>query len=524
MTSPVRTILLFKTEGSSDKFYGLTITPDGDLFRLNYMNGPRGGSMKTKPKLADAVPLAVAQKEFDKVMKAKMKDGYTESESGLSYTNSPDAGRVSGYRPMLPADLPKTEPQATLKHLLDSDDWALQEKKDGENRILIINNAVVRGTNKNGLFVNIPDSWSAFGTLGDCVLCGEQIGETYYAFDLIDPAGLDFSERYEKLAQLLQKAPALPGISLVSSIEGSAKKREAFNRIDQLKGEGVVFKRLYAPFEEGKNSNTIRHKFWESMTCLVLDVNTQRSVAVGARDADGQMVPLGNVTIPSNQPIPTKGERVEVRYLYQHEKGALCQPTYLGARSDVAFEAVSMDQITRIKRKGEPVDLDDDTLSVQARQALAREEFAHNLASLKHFLPKNQRQAIQELSSGEEGQFYMDKAQELAERIRQMPQSYDTNGQGLKAVAHMRYFIGGCEWLITEKDRGSSADPKQGVQHQAFGAADLGYGPELGYISIEELIQNNVEMDFYFEPQTLEAYADQQKANPLSNEQPASWG
>ena len=83
MTSPVRTILLFKTEGSSYKFYGLTITPDGDLFRLNYMNGPRGGSMKTKPKLADAVPLAVAQKEFDKVMKAGVDGIFTNRAAEL---------------------------------------------------------------------------------------------------------------------------------------------------------------------------------------------------------------------------------------------------------------------------------------------------------------------------------------------------------------------------------------------------------------------------------------------------------
>jgi hypothetical protein len=33
--------------------------------------------------------------------------------------------------------------------------------------------------------------------------------------------------------------------------------------------------------------------------------------------------------------------------------------------------------------------------------------------------------------------------------------------------------------------------------------ADLGYGAELGYISIEELIKNSVEIDLHWKPITL---------------------
>ena len=40
----------------------------------------------------------------------------------------------------------------------------------------------------------------------------------------------------------------------------------------------------------------------------------------------------------------------------------------------------------------------------------------------------------------------------------------------------------------------------QNVQLQAYGLVNLGYGGELGYISIDELIGNNVELDLYFEP------------------------
>jgi len=42
-----------------------------------------------------------------------------------------------------------------------------------------------------------------------------------------------------------------------------------------------------------------------------------------------------------------------------------------------------------------------------------------------------------------------------------------------------------------------SGDP---AQHQAFGLASMGDDPELGYISICELIELGVELDLYFTP------------------------
>jgi hypothetical protein len=64
------------------------------------------------------------------------------------------------------------------------------------------------------------------------------------------------------------------------------------------------------------------------------------------------------------------------------------------------------------------------------------------------------------------------------------------------------YSIGNCNWYITEKD-------SEKEQVQAFGLADLGYGPEYGYISIEELLENGVMLDFHYESRTV---AEQMKA------------
>ena len=80
-----------------------------------------------------------------------------------------------------------------------------------------------------------------------------------------------------------------------------------------------------------------------------------------------------------------------------------------------------------------------------------------------------------------------------------MPQTYEQDGMGEQAIAHLHYFTSGCDWYITERD----SDPDGEGQIQAFGSANLGYGPELGYISIKELLENGAELDLYFTPCTL---------------------
>ena len=86
---------------------------------------------------------------------------------------------------------------------------------------------------------------------------------------------------------------------------------------------------------------------------------------------------------------------------------------------------------------------------------------------------------------------------EYGERIKAMPKTYEQDGLGDQAVAYLHYFSPAVDWYITEKD---AETPEEPGQHQAFGLADLGHGAELGYISIVELLENDVELDLYFKP------------------------
>ncbi|NLT68044.1 MAG: DUF2958 domain-containing protein [Acidobacteria bacterium] len=118
------------------------------------------------------------------------------------------------------------------------------------------------------------------------------------------------------------------------------------------------------------------------------------------------------------------------------------------------------------------------------------------LNELTGFIGRSQGEALRVLLRGEEGQFFIDKICELRDLVARMPKTYEQEGRGDGAVIYLHYFIGSCDWYITEKDTEED-------QLQAFGIADLGCGPEYGYISIQELLENNVELDIHYSPRTV---------------------
>lgn len=138
-------------------------------------------------------------------------------------------------------------------------------------------------------------------------------------------------------------------------------------------------------------------------------------------------------------------------------------------------------------------------------------EASKSLAStdgfFRHWMPYVQRVTLTQLLMGEEARYFADLLTKLKARIEAMPKSYETDGQGDDAVAHLHYFKGTVDAWITEKDAGGPDDEQQGAQIQAFGKVNL-YGTgvkdaELGYISIEELIETDVELDLYWTPKPL---------------------
>lgn len=158
----------------------------------------------------------------------------------------------------------------------------------------------------------------------------------------------------------------LNAIASVETFYGAVDKRAAFARIERMNGEGVVFKRrdmLYASGRPNGGGPARKFKFKESSTviCLGDSADGRRSIRLGLLSSEGDMVNVGKVTVPPNQPVTKLGDLVEVRYLYWYENGSLFQAVLLGIRDDQNRSDCTFAQVKRIKTKAD-IDIEDDNL------------------------------------------------------------------------------------------------------------------------------------------------------------------
>ncbi len=123
---------------------------------------------------------------------------------------------------------------------------------------------------------------------------------------------------------------------------------------------------------------------------------------------------------------------------------------------------------------------------------------SQDMRTIRGFLGDRQAQAIADGCRGEERQFFYEKLDELARIVKAMPKSYETDGQGDDAIAHLHYFTAEWGWYITEKD----GDPDGQGQIQAYGMVD-GWERERGYVSIKEITRAGAELDLHWEPISL---------------------
>ena len=127
---------------------------------------------------------------------------------------------------------------------------------------------------------------------------------------------------------------------------------------------------------------------------------------------------------------------------------------------------------------------------------VSRKEVLEAVKEIRSIVPHRQLHVLGDLVRGPEGDFFASRLKELAHTFATMPRIYDQDGKGDDAVVFLHLFVGGCDWWITERDTSDE-------QLQAFGLVDLGHGPELGYISIDELLGTAAEIDLHWQPKTI---------------------
>lgn len=349
-----RKITLYYKEGNSDKVYHIQLNEFGGGYTVTFSYGRRGSAMKDGTKTVEPVALDKAEKIYVQLVAEKQAKGYTPGKDGTPFHGS-SSMEDSEIRCQLLNELSELDTAGKL----NDHHYCVQEKFDGERRLIKRVDGVVRGINRKGLYVVLSDRLAdaaASIQVGDYTIDGEHVGDNFHVFDILshpmkgDVQSLPYSERLQLLSELL---PTLhspeSSLRLVRTVFAPHAKQVLFLDVRNRNGEGVVFKDIRAPYSPGRPSTggaALKFKFTASCSVLVGKVNTgKRSVAVTALDNSGRAVDLGNVTIPTNHPIPAIGQVVEVRYLYAYRDGSLYQPVFLGARTDIDISDCSLSQL-----------------------------------------------------------------------------------------------------------------------------------------------------------------------------------
>ncbi len=332
-------VTLYYRDHSSDKIYHTEMVELNDGFGVNFAFGRRGSTLQTGTKTHAPVTFDEAKKIYDKLVREKTQKGYTPGANGTPYSGTDNAQRSTGILPQLlnPVDEANAE-----KLIADSTHW-MQQKMDGKRVIIQVGDKIV-GINRKGLTIGLPESivTSAAQIGTPCIIDGEAIGDTFYAFDLLSLNSKDYRAspyraRYEALVRLV--GDGVGSIEIVETFALATDKRAAFERLKRANAEGVVFKNPAAPYTPGRPASggpQLKYKFVTTGTFIVAGVNAgKRSVGLEALSDSGRSVYVGNVTVPANHKMPAIGTIAEIRFLYAFREGCLYQPCFLGVRDDI---------------------------------------------------------------------------------------------------------------------------------------------------------------------------------------------
>lgn len=331
-------ISLYNREAGSDKVYTLWLEKKGNLYTVQAQWGRRGGPQQTGAKTSSPVGLEKAKAAYEKVLKEKKAKGYHEGEDAPACSQV-EGAQDTGLRPMLLTDLSGEDP----RRFIADPDWGAQQKMNGK-RIMIrvmqdpekIGYKVV-GSNRRGLECPIPkavaEELGGVGFLGE--FDGELIGDTYHVFDMLtNSIGADFKNesctfRSERL-RLRLNGQKFKNIRLVPLVVEEAEKRALYKKLVKENQEGIVFKRLDAPYEPGRRENVakaiaVKIKFYAEVAAYVIGWTDKQSIEVGLRSG-AKIVSVGKVTVPTKYVGQIEEDSiVRVRYLYATSKDQLFQ-------------------------------------------------------------------------------------------------------------------------------------------------------------------------------------------------------
>lgn len=344
--TPNQSSHFFFKDARSDKEYIVNLDAVDGGFMVNCHYGPRGGTLSLAKKTKTPVVYEAALKVYEACLKERLKKRYVLGGPGAAIICPELAGRDTGLYPQLLNII--TEQQ--LLDCINDPAWCLQQKHDGHRRGMGLTSADRFSSNRKGLAVPFPQEVSlAFDAIADLfplTVDGELMGTAYVIFDVRviggeDVSGMSCCDRLLRM-ETIKTALMAANVECVQVVEtaySTADKLALLARMKHDKQEGVVAKRLSAPYVEGKPASMgdqLKFPFRKDVTVIVISHHaTKRSIGLGLLDEQGTVINVGNCSIPANASIPHIDDLVDINYLHAYKGGSIYQPIYKGVRDDI---------------------------------------------------------------------------------------------------------------------------------------------------------------------------------------------
>lgn len=266
-------------------------------------------------------------------------------------------------KPMLCRDHPID--RTDLVRLLEDEHWGTQQKLDGSRLCVSVQDGQVEARGRYGQPTVLHGFVSgALGKIfpnGHFVFDGElmRVGpknSRYVVFDmpvagdLITPE-TPYAQRYDALTELAKICSweEWDAISLLPTATTHLEKVRMVRRLTQANAEGVIVRRLDAPYQEGRRSpDVLKFKYIKTVDCRVKDANVggKKNFLLELVDEDGKWHEVGKVSaLEGDGPGIRVGCVVQVRYLYTTSDNRLYQPTYPVLRTDKKPDECTLSQL-----------------------------------------------------------------------------------------------------------------------------------------------------------------------------------
>lgn len=257
----------------------------------------------------------------------------------------------------------------TLRTLVESPEFVGEQKVDGHRVMLVSPGAdtppIALTRNGQPYSRGLPRKLQVLrfppGNHGDFILDGELVGDTYWVFDLpkspTTDAATPLHMRRLVLEQLFPHLTAnVDGIKLLPQAKTTSEKARLGLYAAQNNFEGLVLKRKSAPYRwGGRTEEWLKIKFVTTADCIVTAVRDdgKDSVALGMVEPGTgglKIVDVGRASLIGKEKrgAISKGDVIEVRYLYAGAGGRLYQPTILRKRDDKPMHECTTEQMKHV--------------------------------------------------------------------------------------------------------------------------------------------------------------------------------